>query len=207
MLYFLCCKESQLHTTTCPLDVPCTELRSLFCFVIGNSFCLLFVSNNVGSAFPRCRVLFWIFNFFFGLEFVVWLVLVWLGFLTEANVTIRSRAPFSPDMHQWLERINPACLSYNGLAAEAEQPRDFLAASPAHLDIVFLFPRAVLVTNSPLMANNDPLVPARLQHSVTHRRKVTKLKAQLLLPMASVEKWKRNILSTSRKTSVFVPEN
>lgn len=53
---------------------------------------------------------------------------------------------------------------YNPIAAEVEWSLDFLAASPTHLDIVFLFPREVLLANSPIITNNVLLVPAWLKN-------------------------------------------
>lgn len=170
MLYCQCCKESQLHTAVanCPLHVPCTELR-FFCFglVLEVPFDWSLFLIMLSLLFPGG--VFW-FAFFicFGWGFVVG-----LSFLSKAkNMPIQS-CSFSPDMNPWLECLTPVSLSYNRIAAKVEQSLDFLA----HLDIAFLFPRAVLVTNSPLMTNINLPIPARLKNSVTHRRKVTKLKA------------------------------
>lgn len=65
---------------------------------------------------------------------------------------------------------------YNPIAAQVEWSLDFLAASPTHLDIVFLFPREVLLANSPIITNSVLLVPAWLKN-VKYRCKATKLKA------------------------------
>lgn len=53
---------------------------------------------------------------------------------------------------------------YNPVAAEVKRSLDFLAASPTRLDIVFLFPREVLLANSPIITNNVLLVPPWLKN-------------------------------------------
>lgn len=56
------------------------------------------------------------------------------------------------------------------LSLKVERSPDFLAASPTHLGIVFLFPREVLPADSPTLSNNILPVSAWLKLPNTDAR-------------------------------------